>query len=243
MENGIMVASAAAEGHHGDMIIKFGEAGILGDIGITSQMVTMWVISLILIGLSIFISRTLKKENPGKFQVFVEWAIGSLTNFFKGILGEERGNKFVPLLGTYFIFILICNYSGLLPFSGYLPGYKAPTSSLSVTAGLSLIVFVVLIGAGIKYKGTGFFKHFLTPMAFMLPLNILEELVRPVSLSLRLYGNIYGEEEVAHTLFGLCPFIVPAIMMFMSVLFCLIQALVFSLLTAVYLDMTTSTEH
>ncbi|NMA14936.1 MAG: F0F1 ATP synthase subunit A, partial [Clostridia bacterium] len=89
----------------------------------------------------------------------------------------------------------------------------------------------------------GYFKHFLQPVAFLLPLMIIEELVRPLSLSLRLYGNIFGEEMVTAQLFQMAPFLVPLVMQALSLLMGLVQAFVFTLLTAVYLGGATADHH
>jgi F-type H+-transporting ATPase subunit a len=127
--------------------------------------------------------------------------------------------------------------------AGHLPGLAAPTSTLSVTAGFALVVFFCTHFFGIKEKGLGYFKHFFQPVAFLFPLMIIEEFVRPLSLSLRLYGNIFGEEMVTAQLFSMAPFGVPIIMQLLGILMGLIQAFVFTLLTAVYIGGATADHH
>ena len=119
---------------------------------------------------------------------------------------------------------------------GLTPYAKAPTSSLSVTAALGIITFVFLQISGIKHNAKHYFKHFISPMAFMLPLLLLDEIIKPASLALRLYGNIFGEETVTEELYHIFPIGAPVIMMVLSLLFCALQAMVFTMLVSIYLD-------
>lgn len=209
---------------------------------IVGQVTTMWLLMAVIVILSIFATSKLKQV-PGKLQNVAEMGIQSLDNFYGSILGVERARKYFPLFGTMFIFIMMSNYSGLLPFAGHLSWLKAPTSSLSVTAALAIIIFLSTHVLGFKAHGFGYLKHFLAPLAFMLPLNLIEECVRPFSLALRLYGNIFGEETVTEQLFHMCPLVVPLIMNVLSLLFCLIQAVVFTMLSAVYIEGSTGKGH
>lgn len=112
-----------------------------------------------------------------------------------------------------------------------------PTSVLAVTAALAVIAFFTVHTIGFKTQGfSGYLKSFVT---VILPITILEQFTRPVSLALRLYGNIYGEEQVTETLFGMFPILLPLVMQVLSLLFCFIQAMVFTMLLAVYVDEAT----
>ena len=207
----------------------------LGSIGITSGMFTSIVITVLLCGISIYAGKRLETVPTG-LQNFIEWAVGSLHNFFADIMGEKACRKYFPLIATLFIYILIANYSGLLPGSGHIPGLAAPTGSINCTIAMAIIVFVMMFYAGIKeHKGLGYFKHYFKPFAFLFPLMVLEDLVKPVSLTLRLYGNIFGEHTVTQSFFDLVPIGLPVVMQALSVLMGLIQALVFSLLAAIYI--------
>lgn len=209
--------------------------GALSSIGITSGMITSLGITVLLAGISIYAGRRLQTI-PGIMQNFMEWAIGGLHNFFSGIMGEKACKRYFPLVATLFIYILFCNYSGLLPGSGHMPWLNAPTSSINCTMAMAVIVFVTMIYAGIReYRGLGYFKHYLKPFAFLLPLMVLEDLVKPVSLTLRLYGNIFGEHTATQSFFDIMPVGLPVVMQALSVLMGLIQALVFSLLAAIYI--------
>ena len=207
----------------------------LNSIGITSGMITSAVITLLLCGISIYAGKRIQTV-PSGFQNFAEWAIESLYNFFEGIMGSRACRQHFPLIATLFIYILICNYSGLLPASGHIPGLAAPTGSINCTMAMAIIVFVTMFAVGIKeHHGLGYFKHYFKPFAFLFPLMILEDLVKPVSLTLRLYGNIFGEHTVTQSFFDLIPICLPGVMQALSVLMGLIQALVFSLLASIYI--------
>lgn len=207
----------------------------LNAMGISNGMITSAVITVLVCGFSIYMSKRLQTV-PSGVQNFVEWAIGSLHNFFEGIMGEKACKQYFPLIATLFIYILLCNYSGLLPGSGHVNGLDAPTGSINCTAAMAIIVFFATQGIGIKeHHGLSYFKHLTQPFVFLLPLMIIEEIVRPVSLTLRLYGNIFGEHTVTASFFDLVPVGLPVIMQALGVLMGLVQALVFSLLAAIYI--------
>ena len=140
------------------------------------------------------------------------------------------------------MFIILANYSGLIPGVGLTDYLKAPTSSLSVTIGLGLCAFVFLQAAGLRVGAKHYFKRFVSPAAFMLPLLILDEFIKPASLALRLYGNVFGEETVTEQLYKILPIGAPIIMMVLSIMFCAIQAVVFTMLVSIYLDEATEIE-
>ena len=211
---------------------------------VTAEVTTMWGIILVLVVLALIVRKNLRQEDPGKLQNAAEMAVEKLRSFFGNILGPERTDRFFGLFATLFIFIICCNYSGLLPGAGTVWGFKAPTSSLSVTVGLALVVFGATHVLGVRTHGLGGYgKHFLKPVAIMLPFLLLDEIVRPVSLSLRLFGNIYGEETVTEQLYELLPIGAPIIMMVLSLLFCAIQAVVFTMLAAIYIEGATGSGH
>lgn len=208
----------------------------LHSIGITDGMLTSAGITILLCGLSIFMGKRLQTVPKGYLQNFMEWSIEGLYNFFGGIMGAKACRRYFPLVATLFIYILFCNYSGLLPGSGHINGVAAPTSSINCTAAMAITVFFATQFVGIREAhGIRYYKHLMKPFAFMLPLMLVEELVRPVSLTLRLYGNIYGEHEVSTVFFELVPIGLPLVMQALSILMGLVQALVFSLLTAIYI--------
>lgn len=205
----------------------------IGPIEITGVVVTMWVIIAVLTVLSILATRNMK-DVPGPLQNLAEQAVGRLHAYFSDILGEKLAGKYFPVLATLFIFIIVSNYSGLLPGAGHFKAFKVPTASLSVTAALAIVGFFTIHTVGVKERGwKGYLKSFLS---VMLPLTLVEQLVRPFSLALRLFGNLYGEEMVTENLYTIFPVLVPLVMNVLSLLFCLIQALVFTMLLSIYIS-------
>ena len=205
----------------------------IGPVEITGTIVTMWVIMAILVVLSILATRNMK-DVPGPLQNLAEQAVGKLHGYYEGILGPKVANKYFPILATLFIFIIVSNYSGLIPGAGHYKAFKVPTANLSVTAALAIIGFFTIHTVGVKERGVGgYLKSFLS---VMLPLTIVEQFVRPFSLALRLFGNLYGEEMVTEQLYGIFPILVPILMNVLSLLFCLIQALVFTMLLSIYIS-------
>ena len=223
-------------GHESEVIIK-----LFGFLDVTGEVVTMWIIVAIMAIVSLIVKLTLK-ERPGVFQNMIETGVEYLDNFFTDNLGKEKARKYFVFLATLFTFIIFCNYSGLIPGVGLTPYVKAPTASLSVTVALGLMTFVFLQYAGLRMGAKHYFKRFVSPMFFMFPLILLDEFIKPASLALRIFGNVYGEEMVTEQLYHIFPIGVPVVMMVLSILFCALQALVFSMLTAIYLDEVTELE-
>jgi F0F1-type ATP synthase, subunit a len=205
---------------------------LFGILDVTGEVIAMWIFLVLAAGISLLVTRNLK-ERPGRLQNLLEIAVSGLDHFFSGILGRENGRKYLFFLGPLFCFIILSNYSGLIPGVGISKYVKAPTSSLSVTLGLGIVTFVFLQAAGIHAGAKHYLKHFLTPVV---PLLLLDELIKPASLALRLFGNIFGEETVMENLYHLLPIGAPIIMMVLSLLFCAIQAIVYTMLTASYLQ-------
>jgi len=212
-----------------------------GILDVTGEVVAMWVLLALLAVLSVLATRNMK-ERPGKFQNMVECGIEYLDNFFSGIIGRHLARKYFFFLGSLFIFIIFANYTGLIPGVGLTKYFSAPTSSLSVTLGLGVTTFVFLQIAGLRAGVKHYFKRFVSPIAFMLPLMVLDEFIKPASLALRLFGNVFGEETVTHNLYDLLPIGAPVIMMVLSLLFCAIQAVVFTMLTSIYLEEAVEVE-
>ena len=209
----------------------------IGPLEVTGTVTTMWTIIIVLTLLSWLATRNMK-EVPGKLQNAAEMAVGYLQNYFKGTLGEKLSKKYFPVFATFFIFIIVSNYSGLLPGAGHLKAFHVPTASLGVTAGLAIVAFFTNHVIGVKERGfgkylVGIFTSMTIPLFF---LAIIEQVVRPFSLALRLYGNLYGEEAVTENLYSIFPIIVPLVMQVLSLLFCLIQALVFTMLLSIYVS-------
>lgn len=215
----------------------------IGPVQITSTVTTIWVIILVLTVLSILATRKLQ-DVPGPLQNVAEMAVESLQNYFAGIMGAKTAKKYFPIFATFFIFIVVCNYSGLLPGAGHVKGFAVPTACLSVTAALGIVAFFTTHTIGIRELGSKhYFASFIKPFLLMLPLNLIEQFVRPFSLSLRLYGNLYGEEMVVEQLYNIFPILLPVLMNVLSLLFCMIQAMVFTMLLGIYVSEAIEEEH
>ena len=212
----------------------------IGPLEVTKVVVTMWVIIAVLALVSFLATRKLR-DVPGPLQNAAEMAVDGLRNYYGDLIGKENAARYFPILATFFIFIVISNYSGLLPGAGYV--FSVPTACLSVTAGLAVIAFFTTHTVGIrKLRPGGYLKSFLKPIWAMLPLTIIEQFVRPFSLALRLYGNLFGEEMVTEQLGELFPIGLPLVMQVLSLLFCLIQAIVFTMLLSIYITEATGEE-
>ncbi len=214
---------------------------LFGILDVTGEVVTMWVIVALLAVLSLIVRHSLK-ERPGVFQNMIETGVEYLDNFFAGLLGREKSRRYFPFLASLFIFILLSNYSGLIPGENLTEYLKTPTASLSVTLGFGILSFLFLQIAGLSCGVKHYFKRFVSPMFFMLPLMLLDELIKPASLAFRLFGNVFGEESVTEQLYNILPIGTPVVMMALSILFCALQAVVFTMLTSIYLDEVTETE-
>lgn len=178
---------------------------------------------------------------PGQLQNFWESMIEPLENFAKENLGGAAGSRFFPLLGALFIYILILNLMGLLPM------FDAPTANLNTNIGMALLVFALYHFVGFRVHGIGYIKHFcgpvkiLTPMMF--PIEIINHCARPLSLTLRLFGNIKGEEMVLLVVLMMAPIIGTLPLMFLFIFVKILQAFIFYLLTIVYLQGSLSEAH
>lgn len=204
----------------------------MGPVMIDTTIIQQWIAMLILFGLIFWITRGLKSRPEGKKQVIAELIVESFQGLLEANLGK-KGRKYTSLVGTLFLFILTMN---LLWF---IPGLMPPTTDLSTTFGLAITTIIAVNIIGLLNNGLkGYLHHFAEPFPVMLPLNVIEEAVKPVSLSLRLFGNMFGEKVVVTILFLLLPVLIPVPVMLLGVLMGVVQAFVFTLLTVTYL--TTS---
>ncbi len=152
----------------------------------------------------------------------------------EGPMGAKNARKYLPLIGSLFLFILFSNLLSLFP--GFLP----PTSSLKTNIGLAVLVFVLTHVFGVMEHGPKYFKHFMGPLwwlaPLMIPIEIVSHIARPVSLSMRLLGNITADHKVGAVFFALIPLLVPVPFLVMGVFVSVVQAVVFSLLSTIYIS-------
>lgn len=190
-----------------------------------------WVVMAILIAMALAVSSRISMV-PGGLQNFFEVIIGGLEDFVVSNIGED-GRKVFPILATLFIFIWFNNLMGLIP------GCDASTANVNTNAAMAIIVFIYYNYWGIKEHGAGYVKHFMGPILPLAPLMFIIEMfshvARPLSLTLRLFGNIRGEEIVLILLFGMAPVVATVPMYFLFGLAKTIQAFIFFMLTMIYL--------
>ncbi|NMB36360.1 MAG: F0F1 ATP synthase subunit A [Firmicutes bacterium] len=201
----------------------------LGPVPITTTVVNTWIIMIIIFVLGYFISRRISVM-PRGIQNLLEMLVDFFNDLLEDTMGRE-GRRYIPVVGTLFLFILLLN------LSWFIPEMKPPTTDLSTTAGFGVVTIILVQLIGIKKQGLGgYIKHFFQPTPFLFPLNFIEELVKPVSLSLRLFANMFGEKTVVAALFLMFPLFIPVPVMVLGVIMGVIQALVFSLLTVIYIS-------
>lgn len=170
---------------------------------------------------------------PSRLQSFLEMIIQTFEGLLVDTIGEE-GKKYLPLIATVGLFIFFSNLIGLVP------GFMSPTSKLNVTAGCALVVFVYYHWQGIKSQGLfKYLKHFIGPIPLlaplMLPIELMSHFSRPVSLSIRLFGNIFAEELLILIIASIIPYFLPLPFMAVAIFTSLIQAFVFVLLSCIYI--------
>jgi F-type H+-transporting ATPase subunit a len=190
-----------------------------------------WLVMLILFIVVFFASRSIKQVPTG-LQNLMEAAITAIENLIVETMGP-KGKAYFPLLATFALFILVSNLIGLIP------GLYPPTANLNTNAALALTVFVMTHVIGVKEHGISYLKHFMGPILALAPLifviEIIGHMARPLSLSLRLFGNMYGHEVVLMIFLALVPILLPVPMMLMGVLIAFIQTFVFTLLAMIYI--------
>ena len=210
----------------------------IGPVAITESVVNTWVLLAIVAVVCLLLTRNLKVENPGKRQLFVETLVEWLQNVTKGMLGEHAIG-YAGYIITVMVFIAISDLSAILE-TRVAEGYtfmKPPTKGLNVTIALALASIVIVETACIFKKGFGgYLKSKTQPIAIITPINILEIAIRPLSLCMRLFGNIFGGFIIMELLKCLVPFAVPIPFSFYFDVFDgLIQAYVFVFLTSIYI--------
>jgi F-type H+-transporting ATPase subunit a len=169
---------------------------------------------------------------PGRFQNVMEVIIGGFDSLLTETMGHE-GRKFFPLIATLGLYILTSNLLGLIP------GFESPTANLNTTVSMAVVVFAMTHIVGVKVHGVKYFKQFMGPVwwltPLMMPIEIISHLSRPLSLSVRLFGNIMGEDIVLAVVLLLVPLLVPLPVILLMIFTSCIQTLVFMLLAMMYI--------
>jgi F-type H+-transporting ATPase subunit a len=218
-------------GHH--LYWRLGNLQIHGQVFLTS-----WFVIGLLVIAAIAATRNVQRI-PRGIQNLMEYALEYIRNLAKDQIGEKEYRPWVPFIGTLFLFIFLSNWSGaLLPWKLiHLPSGElaAPTNDINTTVALALLTSLAYFYAGFRKRGLGYLAKYIEPTPILLPINILEDFTKPLSLSFRLFGNILADELVVGVLVLLVPFIVPIPVMLLGLFTSAIQALVFATLAAVYI--------
>jgi F-type H+-transporting ATPase subunit a len=199
-----------------------------------------WVAMLILIGLALVARLSLRKTAPTGIQNFFEVVVGGLENFVVDTVGPE-GRPFMPLLGTLFLFIVVCNLQGLIP------GFDSPTANINTTLALALVSFAATHYVGVTRHGFGYVKHFMGPMPvlvpLMLPIEIISHFARVMSLTFRLFGNMVAKHILLVVLIVLFPYFLQVPILALGLLVAFVQAFVFMLLSTLYIGGSIEEAH
>jgi F-type H+-transporting ATPase subunit a len=211
----------------------------LGNLKLHGQVfLTSWFVIAILVGASLAATRNIQRI-PSGIQNLMEYALEFIRDLTRSQIGEKEYRPWVPFIGTLFLFIFVSNWSGaLVPWRLFkLPSGElaAPTNDINTTVALALLTSLAYFYAGFSKRGLGYFKKYIEPTPILLPIAILEDFTKPLSLSFRLFGNILADELVVAVLVLLIPLFVPLPVMALGLFTSAIQALVFATLAAAYI--------
>ena len=201
---------------------------LFGGIPVGESVVVTWIVMAVLTAAALLLTRKLSVRSPGKVQILLESSVQFLNSFVKSNIGRHW-RPFAPYLGTVALYIALANIIGIF-------GLTPPTKDINVTAALALMSMVLIYGAQFRYNGlAGGMKKFAEPMALLLPINLMEIIIRPLALCMRLFGNVLGAFIIMEMLKFIVPVILPAVFSIYFDLFDgLIQTVVFVFLTTLF---------
>ena len=201
-------------------------------------LIVIWFVVAILVIFSALGTRNADRI-PHGWQNFMESALDFIIDIAKNQLGESFYREWIPFIGTLFLFIFGSNWAGaVIPWKLIqLPEgeFAAPTNDINTTVALALLTSFAYFYAGLSEKGLGYFKRYVQPLPLLLPINILEDFTKPLSLSFRLFGNVLADELTITVLTGLVPLVIPLPIMLLGIFAGSVQALIFSTLAAAYI--------
>jgi F-type H+-transporting ATPase subunit a len=200
--------------------------------------IVIWLVMAVLLSISLVGTKNLSRI-PKSFQNFMEFILEFLQDIAKNQIGEHEYRAWVPYIATIFLFILGSNWAGaLIPWKLIkLPEGElaAPTNDINTTVALALLTSMAYFYAGLRKNGIGYFSRYIQPTPILLPINILEDFTKPLSLSFRLFGNVLADELVVSVFTLLVPILIPLPVMILGLFASSIQALIFSTLSAAYI--------
>jgi len=205
----------------------------LKDVGINMTIVFNTLFIVLLLSVLSFLATRRLQVYPGRLQNVMETVVDALHSLLDDTMGHQ-GRKFFPLIATLGIFILTANLIGIIP------GFESPTANINTNAAMALVVFFSTHVVGVMNHGFKYFKQFMGPVwwltPLMMPIEIIGHIARPLSLTVRLFGNIMGEDLVLGVVLFLVPFLVPLPVFVLMIFTSLIQTLVFMLLAMMYIS-------
>jgi F-type H+-transporting ATPase subunit a len=201
-------------------------------------LLVIWLVISLLVLFSI-LGTSNTERIPHSWQNFMEATLDYITGIARDQLGESFYREWVPFIGTLFLFIFGSNWAGaLVPWKLIkLPEGElaAPTNDINTTVALALLTSLAYFYGGLSKKGLGYFKRYVQPIPLLLPINILEDFTKPLSLSFRLFGNVLADELTITVLTSLVPLVIPLPIMMLGIFAGSVQALIFSTLAAAYI--------
>ena len=200
----------------------------IGPLTISETVLTTWIIMLILMVVSWFVTRRLRMQ-PDAVQTTIEGIISTMETAIAAV-EPKHALQLLPFIGSLWIFLVIANLSGLIP------GVHSPTGDLSTTAALAFLVFLAAHWFGIRAQGLkNYLRHYLSPSPILLPFHIISEITRIIALAVRLFGNIMSLEMAALLILFVAGFLVPVPVLMLHVVEALVQAYIFGILALIYI--------
>lgn len=208
-------------------------------------MIMTWVVMILVAVFGVAATRNMSIRRPRGAQNVLEMIFEFIRGLVNDNMDPKKGTHVLSVVVTYFIFILFSNLIGLVPTLG------SPTADYNTTFALALCTFFLIYYFGIRFKGLGYFKHYVKPFVFFLPITIIEDLSKPITLAFRLYGNIYAGEVLIIVLLGLIAgwghflggFVASVIWLAFSIFVGFIQAFIFTMLSIAYISTAVAEEH
>lgn len=206
-----------------------------GLFSLNATIVFTWLVMGLLTLISWLVTRGLSTGTAiSRWQNLLEVLVTGINDQIRQVSHQEPG-RYLPFVGTLFLYIAMANLLNIVP------GYMAPTGSLSTTTALAICVFIAVPIYGIAYEGSvSYMKHYVKPSWLMLPFNIIGEISRTIALAVRLYGNIMSGTVIVAILLSLTPYLFPVVMQLLGLLTGMIQAYIFAVLAMVYIASATS---
>lgn len=231
-----MGTAEASEG-----IIHYLPTEIFSGVIINMQTMYMSWLTMLIVAVIVFAATRKAEIIPSGIQNVVEVFVDWLNGLMESSMGIEGRRTAAPFVITLFLYIFIGNELGLMPQIG--PHLTSPTNDINVAFGLAITVSLAVYLFGVMRQGLSYFKHFTQPFAAMLPLNILEEIAKPLTMALRLFGNILAGEILLVVLYMLAPWIIPNIWIGFSLIIGFLQAFIFTMLTMIALAPVFKASH